>query len=130
MRYTRNYVYNTVSAAVRAAFPAADCTSRFVQSPSAFPNVYIYELDYHPTTQGMQLDATDEQWMSTFEVQITSNKESGAATEAHKIMDVVRTAMAGMYYRQYNQAQQDNGTKFYLIGQFRRVIGGGDQTGG
>lgn len=130
MRYTRNYVYTQVATAVRAAHPGANCTGRFSQTPAAFPNVYIYELDNAPVRDAMQLDAEDVQWDSVFEVQITSNKMAGAAEEAYAILDTVTTAMAKMYYRKVNQVPEDTGTKFYLIGQYRRVVGGGDQTGG
>ena len=130
MTYTRNYVYTTVASAVRAEFPSANCTSRYSQTPSAFPNVYIYELDHAPTARGKQLKADDIQWESVIEVQVASNKQDGAANEAYSIMDVVTSAMAGMYYRLINQFPDDKGTKYYLISQYRRVIGGGDQTGG
>lgn len=130
MRYTRNYVYTTVANAVRQSFQTANCTSRFTQTPASFPNVYIYELHHAPTRRGMHLKADDVQWDSVFEVQVTSNKETGAANEAYAVMDTVTEAMAGMYYRLVNQVPEDTGKKFYLISQYRRVVGGGDQTGG
>lgn len=126
MRYTRNYVYTQVKTTVNAAFPDAHVTGRYEAVPSQYPNVYIYELDYRPTSRAKQLKADDVQWESTFEVQISSNKASGAMSEAYAIMDVVRTAFAGMYYRQIEQIPMDAETKYHIVGQFRRVVGGGD----
>lgn len=126
MTYTRNYVYTQVKNAVKAAFPEANVTGRFIAVPTAFPNVYVYELDYRPTSRAKQLKADDIQWESTFEVQISSNKASGAMSEAYAIMDVVRAAFAEMYYRQIEQIPMDAETKYHIVGQFRRVVGGGD----
>lgn len=122
MTYTRNYVYSKVADAVTGAFPNARCTGRFTPTPATLPNVYIYELDKRHTMQGADLNATDVQWESTFEVQITATN----ANLAYSIMDTVEASFRSMYYRLFNQAFDDTGTKFYLVGQFRRVIGGGD----
>jgi hypothetical protein len=126
MTYTRNYVYTQVNKAVTEAFPTANVTGRYSAEPAKFPNVYIYELDYRPTIMAKQLKADDIQWESTFEVQISSNKTSGAMNEAYAIMDVVRTAFSEMYYRQIEQVPMDETTKYHIVGQFRRVVGGGD----
>lgn len=126
MRYTRNYVYTQVKNAVESAFSDANVTGRYIATPTVFPNVYVYELDNHPASKAKQLKADDIQWESTFEVQISSNKASGAMSEAYAIMDVIRTAFATMYYRQTEQIPMDAETKYHIVGQFRRVVGGGD----
>lgn len=124
--YTRNAVYTYLVNAIRAEFPSASCTSRYVPKHSAFPSVYIRELDRFRPRQYTQLDFEDNQWESAFEIQIVSNLENTASTEAYKIMEVARSAFGRLYYRQFSEATIDESSKFTVIGRFRRVIGGGD----
>lgn len=126
MKYTVNYVFTKVSDAVLAEYPDANCTSRFESSPSSFPCVFIHEINRFATQRGMTLQADDVQWQSSIEVQITSNKEAGSMEECRAIMNIVRDAFARLYYREYQEYPNDSGTKSYLVGRFRRVIGGGD----
>lgn len=124
--YTRNAVYDSVEKAIKAAFPKAYCTSRNVGKPTSFPACYIHEIDRSRPIRYTQLDFQDNQWESTFEIQIASDKHGTAASEAHAVMDVARAAFSSLYYREFTEVNIDGGTMFTLIGRFRRVIGGGD----
>ncbi len=126
MNYTRNAVYTRIVNAIRASYPSASCTSRYVPKPSAFPSCYIHEIDRSRPIQNVQLDFQDVQWESVFEVQIVSARANTAATEAYGIMDVVRQAFSDLYYREFSETNIDGGDKFTIVGRFRRVIGGGD----
>lgn len=123
---TRNAVYTRVVNAIRAAYPSAYCTSRYVAKPSSFPACYIHEIDRSRPLENTQLDFEDVQWESSFEIQVVSTLANTAATEAYNIMDVARNAMSEMYYREFSETNIDGGGKFTVIGRFRRVIGGGD----
>ena len=126
MNYTRNAVYTRIVNAIRASYPSASCTSRYVPKPSAFPSCYIHEIDRSRPIQNVQLDFQDVQWESVFEVQIVSARANTAATAAYGIMDVVRQAFSDLYYREFSETNIDGGDKFTIVGRFRRVIGGGD----
>ena len=126
MNYTRNAVYTRVVNAIKAGFPSAYTTSRYVAKPSQFPACYIHEIDRNRPIQNTQLDFADVQWESVFEIQVVSNKANTAATEAYAIMDAARAAFSELYYREYQETNLDSGDKFTIIGRFRRVIGGGD----
>lgn len=126
MTYNRNAVYTRVVQAVNSYFPNAFCTSRYVPKPPSFPACLIHEIDRNRPLQNTQLDFEDVQWESVFEVQIASDKLNTAATEANAIMDVVREAFSGLYYREFSETNIDTGHQFTIIGRFRRVIGGGD----
>ena len=123
---TRNAVYTRVVNAIRAAYPSAHCTSRYVAKPSSFPACYIHEIDRSRPLENTQLDFEDVQWESSFEIQVVSTLANTAATEAHNIMEVARNAMSAMYYREFSETNIDGGDKFTVVGRFRRVIGGGD----
>ena len=123
---TRNAVYTRVVYAIRAAYPSAYCTSRYVAKPSSFPACYIHEIDRSRPVENTQLDFGDVQWESSFEIQVVSTLANTAATESYSIMEVARNAMSAMYYRDFSETNIDGGDKFTIVGRFRRVIGGGD----
>lgn len=126
MKYSRNAVYTKVVNAIKASYPSAYCTSRYVAKPSSFPACLIHEIDRARPIQYTQLDFQDEQWESTFEIQIVSTKANTASTEAYGIMEVARQAFSNLYYREFTETNVDGGDRFTLIGRFRRNIGGGD----
>lgn len=130
---TRNAVYTKVVNAIRAAYPSAYCTSRYVAKPSSFPACYIHEIDRSRPLENTQLDFQDVQWESSFEIQVVSTMANTAATEAYNIMEIARNSMSEMFYREFSETNIDGGDKFTIVGRFRRVIGGGDtlpQNGG
>ena len=126
MRYSRNAIYTRIVNAVKAEFPNAYCTSRYVAKPSTFPACYIHEIDNSRPVQNTQLDFQDVQWESVFEIQVVSNKRNTAASEAYDIMAVADAAFSGLYYRRFSQTNIDRSDTFTLIARYRRVIGGGD----
>ena len=123
---TRNAVYTRVVNAIRAAYPSAYCTSRYVAKPSSFPACYIHEIDRSRPLENTQLDFEDVQWESSFEIQVVSTLANTAATEAYNIMEIARNSMSEMFYREFSETNIDGGDKFTVVGRFRRVIGGGD----
>jgi hypothetical protein len=126
MKYSRNAVYTRVVNAIKAEFPNANCTSRYVPKPATFPACYIHEIDNNRPAQNVQLDYQDVQWESVFEIQVISNKAHTAASEAYAIMESAKAAFNRLYYREFSETNIDNGDTFTIIGRFRRVIGGGD----
>ena len=119
-------MYTRVVNAIKAQFPDAGCTSRYVPKPSSFPACYIHEIDRNRPLQHTQLDFADSQWDSVFEIQIVSTKANTAASEAYSIMETARAAFSELYYREFSETNIDSGNKFTIIGRFRRKIGGGD----
>ena len=126
MNYSRNAIYTRVVNAIRVSFPNAYCTSRMVAAPARFPAILIHEIDRNRPIRNVQLDFADVQYESVFEVQVISNKANTAATEAYDIMELARTALSNLYYREFSETSIDTGDTFTIVGRFRRVIGGGD----
>lgn len=126
MNYTRTAVYDRVHDAISASFPTAYVTSRFVAKPPSFPACLVHEIDRSRPVRNVELDFSDVQWESVFEVQIVSAKANTAAKEAYSIMDAARQALSDLYYREFSETNIDKGDTFTIIGRFRRIIGGGD----
>ena len=127
MKYSRNAIYTRIANAIKAEYPNAYCTSRYVAKPSTFPACYIHEIDRNRPIQNTQLDFQDVQYESVYEIQVVSNKHNTAASEAYDIMELARAAFSSLYYREFSEANIDRGDTFTIIGRFRRVIGGGDE---
>ena len=126
MNYERNAVYTHVLKRIKEEYPKAYFTARYVSKPASFPACYIHEIDRNRPIQNVQLDFKDVQWESVFEIQVVSTKKATAASEVYAIMDLARAAFSELYYREFSEANIDNGDKFTVIGRFRRIIGGGD----
>ena len=126
MKYSRNAIYTRVVNAIKAEYPKAYCTSRYVAKPSTYPTCYIHEIDNTRPIQNTQLDFQDVQSESVFEIQVVSNKANTAATEAYGIAALAEAAMSGLYFRRFSQTNVDKGDTFTIISRYRRVIGGGD----
>lgn len=124
--YSRNAIYTRVANAIRAEFPNAYCASRLIAKPSSFPACLIHEINRSRPLQYTQIDFQDNQWESSYEIQVVSAQANTASTEAHNIMNVARQAFSDLYYREFSETNIDNGDTFTVIGRFRRVIGGGD----
>jgi len=102
------------------------CTSRRVPKPASFPACYIHEIDRSRPLENTQLDYQDNQWESSFEIQIASNRKGTAMSEAYAIMDTARSAFSALYYREFSETAVDGTEMFTVIARFRRQIGGGD----
>ena len=126
MKYSRNAVYTRVVNAIKAEYQNANCTSRYVPKPASFPACYIHEIDNSRPSQYTQLDYQDVQWESVFEIRIVSTKSGTAATEAYNIFALAEAAFNNLYYLRFQQTTSDDGSKFTIIGRYRRRIGGGD----
>lgn len=126
MKYSRNAVYTRIHDAIKAAYPSAYVTSRYVSKPSSFPACLIHEIDRNRPLENTQLDYADVQWESVFEIQIVSTKADTAASEAYGIMEIARNAFNSVYYREFSETNIDRGDMFTVIGRFRHTIGGGD----
>ena len=83
---SRNQIFTEIKNAIKQEYPNAYVVGSRVPSPSAFPCVWVVEMDTYPTTQGTTLDLTDEQRQSVFEVQAFSNLDDVASLEVEKLV--------------------------------------------
>ena len=126
MKFSRNAIYTRIANAIKAEYPDAYTTSRMVASPARFPACLIHEIDNTRPIQNTQLDFEDVQYESVYEIQVVSNRQNTAATEAYGIMALADAAFSGLYYRRFSQTNIDRGDTFTLVSRYRRIIGGGD----
>ena len=124
MEYSRNGVYTRVHDAVKAAFSDAYITSVYENVPGEFPTVFIREIGAVPNSRAVTFETDDDQYQSTFEVQVFCGKQM----TAYSIMSIVQATMREMHYIQDMFQPIDNIDKtiIRLVARFHRVIGGGE----
>jgi hypothetical protein len=125
---TNNQIYTEIADAVTTAFPSAYCSSRIEPIPDHFPAVYIRMIGYTIPQETYSLNFDGHAERPTLEVQIFSNKENGALSEAYAIMEVVKSAMTGMYFLCDFIEPIDNidPSVFRLASRWHRIIGDGE----
>lgn len=129
MQITRNAVYTRLVKALKWAFPDCYYTGRLEPIPQKLPTMYAREIGNMQPVENVTLSYDDEQYQSTFEVQVFSNLQAGAETEAYAIMAIAQRVLKGLGYIQDMLEPMPNAdaTIFRLIGRWHRQIGGGDE---
>ena len=123
-----NEVYTKARAAVLSVYANAFVTSTYTPTPSKFPAVFVREVGSFTPTRYISLANTESVKEMTLEVQVFSNKTSGAKTEADSILSAVETALKAQYFYLISSAPVENAdsTVYRLAARFRRIIGGAD----
>lgn len=126
---TRLDVFDRIATQLRVAYPTLFVTSeRFVNAPK-LPCLWMVEIDGVPQERYTNLDLSDSQRRSTFEVQAYSDNPNGATLELEDIIGTCETLFKGIGYRMIYSSPVDNAADTSIkrhICRFTRVIGDGD----
>ena len=128
MTYSRKAVYTYMRTAIITAHSGAFVTARPEPIPKNFPAIWLVEINRIRTQQYATLANDDQQYESTFEAQIFSNKQNGALEEAYSILDTVEGAFKRLGYFETFCEQVDNAdpSVFRIVARFSRQIGMAD----
>ena len=128
MTYSRKSVYTYIRNAIVASHSGAYVTARREPIPKNFPAVWVTEMNRTRPQQYATLANDDQQYESTFEAQIFSNKQNGALEEAYSILDTVESAFKTLGYFETFCDQVDNAdpSVFRIVARFSRQIGMAD----
>lgn len=126
--YSQNAIYDRIFEAVTAVNPNVYVASIYNPSPSQFPAVFCYEVGHFSPTQNVTLINDDEQYQSTWEIQIVSNDTETRKTEAYTLLEAAKAAFKELYFIEISESPISiaDPTKYRLMARFRRTIGGGD----
>lgn len=126
---TFNEVYTKVRTAVLAVSSAAFITSTYTPTPSKFPAVFVREVGSFTPTRYLSLANTEKVKEITLEVQVYSNKKSGAKTEVDTILDAVEAALKHQYFYLVSSAPVENtdSTVYRHAARFRRIVADADE---
>lgn len=123
--YSRNGIYTRIHNAIVAVYQDAYVTSAYENIPQSFPCVFVREIGSVQNSTAVTFDDDDDQYKSTYEVQIFCDKQM----TAYSIMSIVQTEMRKMFFIQDMLQPVDNidRTIYRLVARFHRTYGGGDE---
>ena len=93
-----NKVLNDVFAAVRSAFPGAQCYGEYVSVPAAFPCICIYEANNTTYRRSQDTELQEHQASLMYECNVYSDKATGKKTEARSMAKLVDETMQNMKF--------------------------------
>ena len=128
MTYSRKAVYTYIRNAIVTAHSGAYVTARREPVTKTFPAVYLTELNRIRVQRYATLANDDDQYESTFEAEIFSNKQSGALEEAYSVLETVESAFKTLGYFETFCEPIDNydPSVYRIIARFTRQIGMAD----
>lgn len=126
--FSRNAVYTRIVKAVKATYSNIYYSGMLEPVPASFPALYVREIGYTTPVEYETLAVDSSQWISTFEVQVYSDKANDSISEAYGIMEIVKTTFKTLgYICDMLEPMQNVDTSVYrLIGRWHRQIGGAD----
>ena len=129
MTYSRETVYTYVRNALVDAHDGIYVTARREPVTKSFPAVRLIEMNRVRTQEYATLANDDDQYASTFETEVFSNKQTGAVSEAYSIQDTLEAAFKRLgYFETYSDAIDNiDPSIFRVVSRFTRQIGLGDE---
>ena len=126
--YTFNAVYTAVTDAAIAVEAGIYCSSKYEPVPDSFPAVYVEEVSRVRTPNNITLAYTDDQNRVIHEVQVWSNKATGARTQAYAVMDAIVAAYNTLYFRLTMMSPMPTTDRsiYRLVARFAKQVTGGD----
>ena len=120
-----NLVCNNVFNAVNSAYPNAVCYSEYVEMPSAFPCVTLYEADNRTYQQSDDEQLYEHQARVMYECNVYSDAQTGKKAEAKDIADIVDRTMQYMKFTRTMRSQIPNQdrTVYRVTMRFEAVVG-------
>jgi len=125
---TVNQIYTYIEGAVNTEQRPVYCASQNEPKPSEFPACYITEAQHRKDRRYVTLAFDDTHYIRDFQVQVFSNKQSGALLECHSIMKDAETAFHSIGFIETYCGEQRNidPSVTRLVARFTRTIGGAD----
>lgn len=124
----KNQTYTYIRGKLLEYNPNVFCTNERLYASSRFPTVEIREVLAEPVANN--IDLSDTSYRITWEVTAYSDKESGAAEEAYKLVRVAEDAFREIGFRMTTNMPTEN-TKEVTIkrhtARFTRVVCSADE---
>mgnify|MGYP007133714099 CR=1 FL=1 len=120
-----NLVIDTVSKAIKAsAYSTALVVSDYTDMPSSFPCVSVIESDNSTYRRTQDNDLKEHHTRVMYEVNVYSNKTSGAKTEAKKILEIVDSSFQNMKFTRTFKQPIPNADKtiYRILASYEAVI--------
>ena len=125
-------VFQTVYDAVHTAFPSARIDVGYIETSATFPAVSVVETNNVPVMRTNTDDNSENYTRLYYEINIYSDKQGTAKTEAKAIADVVDEAMKSLkcYRTMMRQLPNQDRTLFRLYVRYEVIVGMQDKANG
>ena len=122
-------VYTKVEAALLAVYPTMMVTSKTIFEPSSYPCVCIEQTDSYSVTQTRDSASNENHVEVAYTVNVYSNRENTAKSEAKAIMAIVDDTMIGLGFTLSGCVPVTMGEaqKYRLTARYRAIVGS-DET--
>ena len=117
-------IFNAVAIALRTAHPGVFVTGEYVDAPPSFPAVSIIEIGNHVSNR-YRTAKIENAVVSTFEVNVYSNKAAGKKMEAKELANTLDTAFEAIGFTRTMRNQVANfndATIFRIICRYEAII--------
>ena len=121
-----NLVIDTISKALKAsAYSNTLLVSDYTDAPSSFPCVSVIESDNYTYRKTQDDDLKEHHTNVMYEVNVYSNKTSGAKSEAKKIMEIVDNSLQNIKFTRTLKQPIPNKDKsiYRIVARYEAVIG-------
>lgn len=118
-------VFDTVYNAVHASFPSARIDAGYIERSAVFPAVTVVETNSVPVSSTNTDNCAENFTRLSYEVNIYSDKQDTAKSEARSIAKVADTAMQSMKFRRtmMHQLPNQDRTIFRLYMRYEVIVG-------
>ena len=118
-------VYTKVANALTTAYPTILVTSRTVFEPSSYPCACIEQTDTYALESTRDSASTENHQVLSYTVNVFSNRENTAKSEAKAIMAVIDGVMIGLGFTLSGcvPVVMGEAQKYRLTARYRAVVG-------
>lgn len=120
-----NQIYTRVAEVLRSVFPDINITGRTTFEPSEFPCVCFEEADSYVDVSGRDSARTENYTQLMYEVNVFSDKGSGAKAECKKIFSVIDDVMGELNFSRTSKTPvaMFDASKYRLVGRYKGKVG-------
>ena len=128
MVINRTTVFDYVYRKIKAQDANISISAVPSNTPSSFPAVAMQEISAVENENNVTFNNDDKQYISTFEVNVYTNKEGTGFTQGQELMDAIQGYFKTLGYIMVMREPLANldTTIYRFVARFRRTIGGGD----
>lgn len=128
MVINRTTVFDYVYRQIKAQDANISISAVPSNTPSSFPAVAMQEISAVEKESNVTFNNDDKQYISTFEVNVYTNKEGTGYTQGQALMDSIQSYFKALGYIMVMREPLANldTTIYRFVARFRRTIGGGD----
>ena len=117
-------IFNRIADVFSASYPQGSRYGEPVDTPAAFPCLTVMEADNYSYENSFTASPQEQDTWLVYDVNVYSNKTSGAKQECKAILNLVDQEMQNMYFTRVfcNQTKNQDNRIYRMTARYRAVI--------